>query len=116
MDNLAKDEKRAAADRDLSVNEYLEKKYATERGEENPSNLLILPHFAGAATPYMDTGSKGAILGLTTDTTVADIYRGCMEGVVYEMLVNTSALKKSGCKFKSSMQPVAVQGQENGCR
>ena len=23
-----------------------------------------------------------------------------MEGVVYEMLVNTSALKKSGCKFK----------------
>ena len=48
----------------------------------------------------MDTGSKGAILGLTTDTTVADIYRGCMEGVVYEMLVNTSALKKSGCKFK----------------
>ena len=100
VDNLAKDEKRAAADKDMSVNEYLEKKYAEERGEENPSNLLILPHFAGAATPYMDTGSKGAILGLTIDTTVADIYRGCMEGVVYEMLVNTSALKKSGCKFK----------------
>ena len=100
VDNLAKDEKRAVADRDMSVNEYLERKYAEERGEENPSNLLILPHFAGAATPYMDTGSKGAILGLTTDTTAADIYRGCMEGVVYEMLVNTSALKKSGCKFK----------------
>lgn len=100
VDNLAKDEKKAAADRDMSVNEYLEKKYAAERGEENPSNLLILPHFAGAATPYMDTGSRGAILGLTTDTTVADIYRGCMEGVVYEMLVNTRALNKSGCTFK----------------
>ena len=50
----------------------------------------------------MDTGSKGAILGLTTDTTAADIYRGCMEGVVYEMLVNTSALNKSGCTFKKA--------------
>lgn len=48
VDNLAKDEKRAATDKDMSVNEYLEKKYAEERGEENPSNLLILPHFAGA--------------------------------------------------------------------
>lgn len=100
VDTLAKEEKRAAVDRDMSVNEYLEKKYAEDRGTENPTNLLILPHFAGAATPYMDIGSKGAILGLTTDTTVADIYRGCMEGVVYEMLLNICALKKAGCTFK----------------
>ena len=32
----------------------------------------------------MDTGSRGAILRLTTDTSSADIYRACMEGVVYE--------------------------------
>ena len=100
VDTLAKEEKEIAREKKISVNEYLENIYAQERGNENPSGLLVLPHFAGAATPYMDTGSKGAILGLTTDTTTADIYRGCMEGVVYEMLVNIHALKESGCNFR----------------
>lgn len=47
----------------------------------------------------MDTGSKGAVLGLTTATTAADIYRGCMEGVVYEMVLNLQWLKESGIHF-----------------
>jgi xylulokinase len=67
---------------------------------DEPTGLLVLPHFAGAATPYMDTGSKGAILGLTTATTAADIYRACMEGVVYEMRLNYEALAGSGIHFE----------------
>lgn len=64
-----------------------------------PTGLLVLPHFAGAATPYMDTGSKGAILGLTMDTSTAELYRACMEGVVYEMYLNIKSLRGSGCRF-----------------
>ena len=94
-DTLAKEEKRLANEQGISVNEFLEHAYASEE----PSGLLVLPHFAGAATPYMDTGSKGAVLGLTAATTVADIYRGCMEGVVYEMYLNMQALRKSGICF-----------------
>ena len=97
--SLAKDEKRLAREKGISVNEYLEAAYRQEHGDA-PSNLLILPHFAGAATPYMDIGSRGAILGLTTDTGVAEIYRGCMEGVVYEMVLNARALKDSGVHFE----------------
>ena len=44
----------------------------------------------------MDTGSKGALLGLTVATTVGDIYRACMEGVVYEMQLNMEYLDGSG--------------------
>ena len=94
-DTLAKEEKRLAKEQGISVNELLEHAYASEE----PSGLLVLPHFAGAATPYMDTGSKGAVLGLTAATTVADIYRGCMEGVVYEMYLNMQALWQSGICF-----------------
>ena len=94
-DTLAKDEKKRAKEQGVSVNELLEHSYSSA----DPSGLLVLPHFAGAATPYMDTGSKGAVLGLTTSTTVADIYRGCMEGVAYEMYLNVQALKKSGIRF-----------------
>ena len=67
---------------------------------DGPTGLLVLPHFAGAATPYMDIGSKGAILGLTTGTDAATLYRACMEGVAYEMLVNYEALAGSGIRFK----------------
>ena len=48
----------------------------------------------------MDTGSKGAILGLTTASTAADIYRACMEGVAYEMRLNYEALSGSGIRFE----------------
>ena len=32
-----------------------------------PTDLFVLPHFSGAATPYMDSRSKGAVLGLTLE-------------------------------------------------
>lgn len=95
VDTLAKQEKALAVAQGTSVNSYLEQMYQ----EEKPTGLLVLPHFAGAATPYMDTGSKGAILGLTTATTVAELYRACMEGVVYEMYLNMQALQNSGIRF-----------------
>lgn len=93
VDTIAKAEKAKAAQAGMSVNAYL------ERLSASPTGLLVLPHFAGAATPYMDIGSKGAILGLTTATTSADIYRGCMEGVVYEMYLNMKKLAGSGIRF-----------------
>lgn len=93
-DTLARKEKEDAKSRNMTVNEYL------ENLSESPTGLMILPHFAGAATPYMDTGSKGVMVGLTTDTSVAEIYRGCMEGVVYEMVLNMEYLKPSGVKIK----------------
>ena len=96
---LAKAEKRAAKENGASVNELLEAAYREEHGDE-PSGLLVLPHFAGAATPYMDIGARGVILGLSTDTGVPEIYRGCMEGVAYEMALNARALKDSGVRYE----------------
>lgn len=97
--NLAKAEKMAAKKQGISVNEMLECAYRKRHGNV-PSGLLVMPHFAGAATPYMDTDSKGVILGLTTDTGIAEIYRGCMEGVAYEMVLNVKALQKSGVHYR----------------
>ena len=87
-----------------SVNEFLEEQYAAKTEalglpHANPTGLLVLPHFAGAATPYMDTGSKGAIIGLTTDTTAAEIYMACLEGVCYEMYLIYNKLKDSGIRY-----------------
>ncbi|MCI8639299.1 MAG: carbohydrate kinase [Coprococcus sp.] len=102
VDTFAKKEKELAKEKGISVNAYLEEEYEKNHGDgkkAGPSGILVLPHFAGAATPYMDTGSKGAMIGLTTAHTVGDIYRACMEGVVYEMLLNMEWLKDSGIHF-----------------
>ena len=94
VDTLAKKEKEIAKEKGISVNELLEGEFT------EPTGLLVLPHFAGAATPYMDTGSKGVILGLTTATTINDIYRACMEAVVYEVMLNMEWMKDSGLHFE----------------
>lgn len=61
---------------------------------KQPTGLLVLPHFAGAATPYMDPDSKAAILGLTLEHTKYDLYKALMEGTSYEMLLNFNALRR----------------------
>lgn len=63
---------------------------------ENPTGILILPHFAGAANPYMDIASKAAIIGLTLEHTGADVYKALMEGVTYEIMTNIDHLKSFG--------------------
>ena len=65
-----------------------------------PTGLLVLPHFAGAATPHMDNNAKGAVVGLTLSTTLADMYNAIMEGVCYEMRLNIEHLNEAGIKFK----------------
>lgn len=102
-DNVAKKEKELAKAEGISINAYLEKQYAESRAADGldpdgPSGMLMLPHFAGAATPYMDTGSKGVMVGMTTATTPADIYRACMEGVCYEMYLNYENVLKAGAR------------------
>ncbi len=61
-----------------------------------PTDLLVIPHFAGAATPYMDTSARAAILGLTLEHDKADIYKALMEGTSYEILLNLREIERHG--------------------
>lgn len=65
-----------------------------ERIPDAPTGLLVLPHFAGAATPYMDYSAKAAIVGLTMESTKYDIYKALMEGTSYEMRLNFDHLRR----------------------
>jgi xylulokinase len=63
---------------------------------DGPTDLMVLPHFAGSGTPLLDTTSKGAILGLTFATTHADLAKAILEGLVFELRVNTDLLREAG--------------------
>jgi len=63
---------------------------------EGPTDLLVLPHFAGSGTPLLDTTSKGAILGLTFATTRATLAKATLEGLTFELRVNLDLLREAG--------------------
>lgn len=67
---------------------------------KDPTGLLVLPHFSGSGTPYMDHLSTGAVVGLNLHTKPADLYQAMMESVSYEMKINLELLEENGIGLK----------------
>lgn len=63
---------------------------------DRPTDIMIMPHFAGAATPYMDINAKAAMLGITFEHDKFDIYKALMEGTAYEIMLNLDLLSEFG--------------------
>lgn len=92
-DNFARYEKMIAEENGENAYANLDKMIPTQ-----PTDILVLPHFAGAANPYMDNGSKGVVIGLTLEHTNIDFYKALMEGVTYEIMTNIEHLNAFGIK------------------
>ena len=71
-----------------------------ERAPEKPEHVLILPHFTLTGTPYFDTSSRGAILGLTLNTRREEIVSAILSGVTYEMKLNLELLRSAGVRIQ----------------
>jgi len=64
-----------------------------------PSRLFTLPYFSASGTPYLDPVSKGSVIGIDLGTTREDIFKGLIEGLVFEMGFNLELVDKSGIRF-----------------
>lgn len=94
-DNFASREALEAEKQGIGIYRFLDEKAYGE-----PTSLLVLPHFSGSGTPYMDPYSKGVIVGLTMDTNSSHIYRALMEGISFEMRYNLECLRDSGIEVE----------------
>ena len=65
---------------------------------EQPTGILVLPHFNGSATPYMDSGSRAAVVGIDLTTDRQTLYRAVLEGVTLEMKKNLEMLDRFGIR------------------
>jgi xylulokinase len=88
-----------------------------------PTALMVLPHFAGSGTPWLDTTSKGAILGLTFATTHAALAKAVLEGLTYELRVNLDLLREAGVDIDElravgggARSPIWLQLKADVCR
>ncbi len=67
-----------------------------QEASDDLRSLFFLPHFVGAGTPYLDSASRGALVGLTIDTTKGDITKAVLDSVNYEMKLNIDMMNDAG--------------------
>jgi xylulokinase len=64
-----------------------------------PSKLFTLPYFSASGTPYLDPKPKGSIIGIDLDTSKEDIFKGLIEGLVFEICFNIGLSQSSGVEI-----------------
>ena len=87
-DNFAELEHKQALENNKNVYAELDRMVGSDA-----TKILVLPHFSGAATPYMDNDSRAVFIGISLETTKFDIYKSLMEGTSYEMKLNFNTMK-----------------------
>jgi len=64
-----------------------------------PSRLFTLPYFSASGTPFMDPKPKGSIIGMALDTNREEIFKGLIEGLIFEICFNIGLAESSGVKI-----------------
>ncbi len=63
-----------------------------------PTDLLVLPHFAPTGPPYYDENARGMIAGLTLATTRGALIKGLLEGVTYYYRHGLEYVERAGIR------------------
>ena len=93
-DNIASEEVQRAIEKNQDVFKLI-----ISEASKDPSRVLVLPHFIGSGTPYLDSRSKGAIAGLTLATKKQDIVKGIIDSLSYETKWNMETVEMAGIKI-----------------
>jgi len=64
-----------------------------------PSSLFTLPYFSASGTPYLDPKPKGSIIGIDLDTNTEEIFKGLVEGIIFEICFNINLAESSGIEI-----------------
>ncbi len=87
--------------------------YVEKGMKDEPTGILALPYFGGAATPYQDINANGAFLNLDLQTSDSDLYKAILEGTAMEMRLNMDIVQAYGVEVKNA---VATGGGANSTK
>lgn len=67
---------------------------------ENPSGVLVLPHFTATGPPNFISDASGAMLGLNLGTSRGDMLKGILEGITFSLKEVVDSLVEIGVKIQ----------------
>ncbi|GAB5479291.1 MAG: glycerol kinase GlpK [Marinobacter nauticus] len=73
--------------------------HAATVGVNNP--VYLVPAFTGLGAPHWDPNARGAILGLTRDTGIAEIVTAGLQSVCYQTKDLVRAIRNDGARLES---------------
>lgn len=85
-----------AKDRGLSIYSYLDNE--ASKLPAGSEGIIVLEHWQGNRTPFVDPESRGVIRGLSLKHKPVHIYRAIMEGVAYGIETNLRILRGNNIK------------------
>jgi glycerol kinase len=85
---------------------FFEDSFETEamsKRASSDSRVLVIPALTGLGAPYWDADARGAIFGITRDTSKEDITKATLESVAFQSKDLVEAMKKDNATFKKLM-------------
>ncbi|MEM5528022.1 glycerol kinase GlpK [Gammaproteobacteria bacterium AS21] len=74
---------------------------ALAKSANSDSQVVMVPAFTGLGAPYWDPNARGAILGLTRDTGIADIVAAALKAVCYQTKDLIQAIEDENIQLKT---------------
>lgn len=63
---------------------------------DEPTGMIVLPHFQGSYNPWMDPAATGTVVGLTLATGRGDFVKAILEGTAFELRANIERIEGAG--------------------
>ena len=71
-----------------------------EVDENNPGDLVLVPHFAGTCNPVLNPDARGFVYGLSLHSSRQDLIQGIIEGLCLELKLHIEGFRDAGIDIK----------------
>ena len=86
----------------LGTNDYSAEQDAIKEEKLGENHVFFLPYLMGERSPINDTNARGTFIGMTMDTTRADLVQAVLEGVAFAIRDSVEVARSLGIEIRRS--------------
>lgn len=86
----------------IQTSEFAEEQAAITDDKLGNNHVYFLPYLMGERSPHNDANARGTFIGMTMDSTRADLYQAVLEGVAFAIRDSFEVAKSIGIDIKTS--------------
>ena len=86
----------------LQASDYAAEQVAIQEEKLGENHVFFLPYLMGERSPINDTNARGTFIGMTMDTTRADLVQAVLEGVAFAIRDSVEVARSLGIEINSS--------------